>query len=80
MHDRVVVVRADVVTIGDVLVEVVRALLLDVGPVYGHERVAVLTTLFVPEADAVTDFVNRRSGLAALGECDVLPVSPHADG
>src|SRR5690242_13345578 len=81
MHDRAVVVDPDVVTVADVLVEVVFLACLDVLPVDGYEVVAVFTALLMPETDGVTDLVDRPSGVAARGERDVLlPDALHPHG
>src|SRR5918993_459903 len=80
VHDRAVVVRPDVVTIGDVLVEVVLTTGLDVLPVDGDELVAILTALLVPQADGVADLVDAAPGVTAGAHRDVLPTGPaHAD-
>ena len=80
VHDRAEVVGADVVAVGDVLVEVVLAAGLDVGPDDPHDAVAVLAALLVPQPDGVADLVDRGAEAAAGAERDHLhAVALHAD-
>ena len=48
MHDRAEIVPADVVAISDVLVEVMLAARLDIGPIDPHAAVPVFPALLVP--------------------------------
>ena len=79
MHDRPVVVGADVVPVGDLLVEVVVLPRVDIRTVDGHERVAVLAALLVPQSDGVPDLVDGLTEEAAAGEVDVLQAALPAD-
>src|SRR6185437_7528681 len=65
-HAGAVDVGADVVAVGDVLVEVVLEPRLNLVPVDGHEGVAILTRLLVPKTDRVPDLVDRVAR-AAVG-------------
>ena len=80
VHDRPVVVGADVVAVRDVLVEVADRGRLDLGPVDRDERVAVFATLFMPEPDDVADLVDRVSRRASGCEVHELLASLTPDG
>ena len=79
VHDRAVVVGAQVVAVDDVLVELRRHAGLDVLPVDRHEKVAVLAALLVPETDRVADLVDRVARRAAGAQADVLAPASHPD-
>ena len=79
MHDRAEVVRANVVTIGDVLVEVVLHARDDLGKVDGDEQIAIFAALFVPQANDMADLVDRPAAVAAGREINELLPSAPAD-
>ena len=58
VHDGTEVVSPDVVTVGNVLVEIVLPAGFDIRPIDADVSVAVLAALFVPESGRVPDFVN----------------------
>ena len=79
VHDRAEVVRANVVTIGDVLVEVVLHARDDLGKVDGDEQIAIFAALFVPQANDMADLVDRPAAVAAGREINELLPSAPAD-
>jgi hypothetical protein len=79
VHDGTIIVRAKIIAIADVLLELRRHARLDVLPVDRHKLVAILTALFVPKADRMSDFMNRVSETAARPEANRLATSAHAD-
>ena len=72
MHDRAVIVAPDIIAVDDVLVELALHAGFDVGPVDGHEGVAVFAALFVPEAHRMADLVDGVAGAAAGTQTDGL--------
>ena len=79
MHDRAKVVWSDVVTVRDVLVEVVLHARDDAGKVDADKQVAVFAALFVPQADNVADLMNHSASVTSRREIDELLVATPAD-
>ena len=61
------------------LVEVVLAAGLDVRPLDGHEAVAILPALLVPQPDRVPDLVDGVAPRATVADRDLLPAPLPAD-
>ena len=64
MHDGAKVVGAKVDAILNVLIEIVAGLLHDRVELDGHELIAVLPALLMPQSDRVADLVNAVPGAA----------------
>ena len=79
MHDRSVVVGANVVAVSDVLVEVVLEPRLDPVPVDRYEEIPVFAALLVPEADDVADLVDHVAGHTSRPQVDELLATPSAN-
>ena len=61
MHDGIIVVRSYVVSIVDVLVEVVLSSGLDFIPVNGNECIPVSAAVFVPQTNRMANFMDRAA-------------------
>ena len=70
---------ADVVAVGDVLVEVVLPTRRDVLQLDGDEQVAVLPALLMPQSDGVPDLVDAPAGVTPGAEGNVLLTPAHTD-
>ena len=78
MHDGAVIVRANVVAVGDVLKEIVLETLNYVVPHNCDVGVAIAPALLVPEAYGVPDLVNRIPRRTVRTKIDVLDSALHA--
>ena len=72
MHDRTEVIAADVVTVGNVLSEVVLLGVGNVREIDRDHRIAVLPALLMPQTKGMAHFVNHRSDGGSVGQLDVL--------
>ena len=64
VHDRFIVVSAEVDAVMNVLIEIVAGYLQDLVELDGHELIAIFPALLVPEPDGVADLVNAVPGAA----------------
>jgi hypothetical protein len=67
LHYRPKIVSANIVTIGNMLVEVMFLPCLDILEKNPYESVSVLATLLMPETDGMTNLVDRAALVAPRG-------------
>lgn len=79
MHDRAVVVLSHIVSIGNVLIEIVSLIGFNVFPYYPDELIPIFSTLFMPEPRSVADFVDRSAKATTGPYRDYLPPAPHSN-
>jgi hypothetical protein len=77
MHDRAEVVLAYIVSIRDVLIEIVSLIGIDVCPDYPDELISIFSTLFMPQPRGVTDFMDRSTKATTRPDRDDLPPALH---
>src|SRR4029453_8461005 len=79
MHDRIVVIRSEVIAISDVLRKVVLHCWVNVYPDNADEGIAIFSALLMPQAYGVANLMNRVASRAAIAQCDILLSSSPAD-
>jgi hypothetical protein len=77
MHDRVEVVCAYVISVGDMLKEVMFAPRNDIFEYYPYVPIPIFSTLFMPQPHSVADFVDRSAKSTARPYRDYLPPALH---
>ena len=79
VHNGSEIISPEVITIRNVLVEVVLSAGLDVLPIDLYKTIPILPALLMPQPPGVTYFVNCAAGSTSGGQPDVLPTSLHSN-
>ena len=79
MHNRVKVVCPNVISVADMLIEIMLSSWNDVFVVNLEMVIPVFPTLFVPQPQCMPDFMDYRAGRAPYGKPNFLSATSHAD-